>query len=124
MAMNSKPRQLWLWAAIALAATLFVLALVGLHGEVAAAGGTAQASKAKAVTIRDFAFAPATLKVARGSRVVFTNTGSVAHTVTRKSFNSGEIQPGTSFGVRFNQKGSFAYHCTIHPFMKGKIVVE
>jgi len=26
--------------------------------------------------------------------------------------------------VTFNKRGTFAYHCKIHPFMKGKVVVE
>jgi plastocyanin len=91
----------------------------------AASGSPAAASAAKTVAIRNFAFHPGTLRVSRGARVAFANSSNVAHTATRKgSFDTRRINPGKSVVVRFNQKGTFAYHCKIHPFMKGKIVVE
>jgi plastocyanin len=99
------------------------LALTGLSGH--AAGETAQASKAKAVSIAHFAYHPATLTIGAGTRVAFTNSSKVTHTATRAgSFNTGHIKPGKSVIVRFTQKGTFSYHCNIHPFMHGKIVVK
>src|SRR5277367_5003547 len=116
-------RSTWHRLAIAIAAVVFALALVGLRGEIASAGGTAEASRASTVEINHFAFHPPTLTIAKGSEVTFSNTSRVAHTATRAgSFNTGHIKPGTSITVRFNQKGTFAYHCTIHPLMHGKIV--
>ena len=108
-------------------ALLIAIAVLGVamlqYGE--ASGATAQASGAKSVDIRNFAFHPQTLKVKRGGKVAFTNSSNVAHTATRSgSFDTRQISPGKSALVRFNQKGTFAYHCKIHPFMKGKIVVE
>ena len=65
-----------------------------------------------------------TLEVAKGTKVVFSNSSATAHTATDKgAFDSGRIKPGRSFAVRFKQKGTFRYHCEIHPFMHGKIVV-
>jgi plastocyanin len=113
------------WIAIGAAAAVMALALLGLRGELAAAGPIAQASRAKAVDINHFAFHPPTLTIAKGTRVNFTNSSKVAHTATRGgSFDTGRIHPGGSIGIRFNQKGTFAYHCSIHPFMHGKIVVQ
>jgi plastocyanin len=91
----------------------------------AATAGSAQASRATAgVNIHDFAFHPGTLKIAKGTKVVFSNTSGVAHTATRAGvFDTGRIKPGTSVSVRFAQKGAFPYHCKIHNFMHGKIVV-
>lgn len=111
-----------------LVATLLIalggLALIS-SGRSEAAGATATASATKTVSIKGFAFKPATLAVNRGTRVVFANTTNVAHTATKGgSFDTKQIAPGNSATVRFNQKGTFAYHCKIHPFMKGKIVVE
>jgi plastocyanin len=118
-------RSGWRKLALALAVVGFVLALAGLRGEAASAGGAAQASKAPTVDINHFAFHPPTLTIAKGTTVNFSNTSSVAHTATRNgSFDTGRIKPGTSVGVRFKQKGTFAYHCEIHPFMHGKIVVD
>jgi plastocyanin len=115
----------WQRLATAIALVAFVLALIGIRGELAAAGETAQASRSTTVEIDHFAFHPPTLRVAKGGKVTFSNTSPVTHTATRAgSFDTGHIKPGTSISVRFNHKGTFAYHCSIHPFMHGKIVVE
>ncbi len=55
---------------------------------------------------------------------MFGNRDRVAHTATRRgSFNTGRIRPGRSVAVRFSRRGVYAFHCMIHPFMHGKIVV-
>jgi plastocyanin len=108
-----------------LAVGLMALAVIGLRSELAAAGPTAVASKTATVDINHFAFHPPTLTVKKGTTVDFTNSSKVTHTATRGgSFNTGRIKPGTSISVRFNTKGTFAYHCSIHPTMHGKIVVN
>jgi plastocyanin len=108
--------------------TLLILALavavLSSQAAPAARSGPAQASGARAVDIDHFKYHPPTLEVAKGTKVVFSNSADVAHTVTDNgAFNSGHIKPGESFSVRFEQKGTFRYHCEIHPFMHGKIVV-
>jgi len=77
------------------------------------------------VRIVDFAFRPRVLDVSRGTRVRWTNTGSVSHTTTSNGgiWDSGSISPGGTFSRVFRTAGTFRYHCTIHPDMKGKIVV-
>lgn len=107
------------------AACVAVLAAL-LASQVATASqsGPAQASGVKKVDISHFEFHPPKLEVAKGTRVVFSNSSGTAHTATDKGvFDSGRIKPGHSFAVRFEQKGTFSYHCKIHPFMHGKIVV-
>ena len=90
----------------------------------AAAPGLATASRARTVDIDHFKFHPHTLEVTKGTKVVFSNSAKVAHTATDPgAFDSGRIAPGESFSVRFEHKGTFSYHCEIHPFMHGKIVV-
>ncbi len=75
--------------------------------------------------ISGFAFHPHALRVKRGTKVVFANSDSTAHTATRRgSFNTGHIRPGHSITVKLRRAGVYAYHCTIHPFMHGKIVVR
>ncbi|HKF81416.1 MAG TPA: cupredoxin domain-containing protein [Solirubrobacterales bacterium] len=107
---------------LGLAVALAILATVALRHSDA---GAATASAAKSVVIRDFAFHPGTLKVKRGARVAFTNSSNVTHTATKGgAFDTRGIAPGKSATVAFNKRGTFAYHCKIHPFMKGKVVVE
>jgi plastocyanin len=120
---SSKSRQRWqLTAAVAL---VFALMLVGVHSTGASAGETATVSKVATVDIHNFAFHPPTLTIAKGGKVNFSNSSKVTHTATRNgAFDTGRIAPGKSVSVRFKQKGTFAYHCEIHPEMHGKIVVE
>lgn len=105
------------------AAVALAIALIATQAAPAAAP-SASASGAKTVDINHFKFHPHTLDVAKGTKVVFSNSADVAHTATDPgSFDTGHIKPGQSVTVRFTQKGTFSYHCTIHPFMHGKIVV-
>jgi plastocyanin len=102
-----------------------LLLLLGPGGEAASAGGSAQASATKTVSIRNFAFRPGTLTIAKGSQVTFTNADNVAHTATDKgAFDTGRIKAGKSATVRFKQKGTFAYHCKLHTYMRGKVIVD
>jgi len=111
--------------AIVLAAGAFALALIGISDGAASADDSARASRTSTVTIPAFKFQPATVTVARGSKIRFSNTSGNTHTATRSgSFNTGRIKPGTAATVQFNRRGTFAYHCSIHPFMKGKVVVD
>jgi plastocyanin len=99
-------------------------ALLASQSAPASEAGPAEASGAKTVDINHFKYHPHTLEIAKGTRVIFSNSAHIAHTATdRGVFNSGHIKPGHSFAVRFEQKGTFRYHCNIHPFMHGKIVV-
>ena len=78
------------------------------------------------VDISGFAFVPSTLTVSVGTTVTWTNNDSVSHTVTSNDnlFESGNLAKGATFSHTFNQKGTFNYHCSIHPSMTGKIIVE
>jgi plastocyanin len=105
-----------------LALGLAALALLTPRG--GASEVRATASGAKTVTVKSFAFKPATLAVKRGSRVTFANTSTATHTASGAGFDTKQIAPGKAATVSFNKRGTFAYHCKIHPFMKGKIVVE
>jgi plastocyanin len=113
------------WKPIAAVAAIFGLLLAGIHSPGAAAGDSATASRTATVRIVNFAFGPATLRVAKGSEVAFSNSSRTVHTATRGgAFDTGRIKPGKSVTVRFRQKGTFAYHCEIHPQMRGTIVVD
>ncbi len=79
-----------------------------------------------AAKIVDFGFTPAALTVTAGTTVTWTNTGQVDHTVTanKGTFSSGTLSPGASFSFTFKVAGTFAYHCAIHPFMTGTVIVK
>jgi plastocyanin len=90
------------------------------------AGAFAQPSApAATVTIHDD-FAPPTLTVKAGQTVRFINKDDEKHTVTANGglFDSKGISPNHSFSYTFAKPGQYPYHCTIHPNMKGTVVVK
>ena len=94
-------------------------------GAAPSAGGSSGTSSA--ITISNFKFSPGTLRVQDGARIKVANDDSAAHTVTADdghSFDSGNVDSGASATIRAPAAGSYSYHCTIHPFMKGKLVVQ
>ena len=97
----------------------------GAPASTAATTTAATTTAANAVIIRDFSFQPGVLKVKVGAKVTWTDGDSVAHTVTAddKSFASHHLQPGGSFSFTFTRPGTYAYHCSIHSFMHGSVVV-
>ena len=77
------------------------------------------------ITVADFAFSPTPLTVKAGTAVDIKNTQGVAHTFTADdgSFDL-ELDPNGGGTHTFATAGSFPYHCSIHPSMKGTVVVE
>jgi amicyanin len=96
-----------------------LLAAVGLVmlGPVAAA---ADAS----VSIRDFAFQPATVTVRVGDTVTWTNRDDVVHNVQWSGGSSSpDLENGESYSRTFTSTGVFSYICGPHPFMTGSVRV-
>ena len=78
-------------------------------------------------------FVPETLMVSKGTTVTWTNEDTTLHTVTSGSpesgnsgteFDSSYLAAGKPFQHQFNTAGTFDYYCTLHPYMKGKVVVN
>ena len=74
----------------------------------------------------DLSFDPPQINVPTGSIVSRTNADSIQHTVTSDEqglFDAGPISPGDTFENVFDSAGEFGYHCAIHPFMTGLVMV-
>ncbi|HEX6976731.1 MAG TPA: cupredoxin family copper-binding protein [Patescibacteria group bacterium] len=78
------------------------------------------------VDIKNFSFSISTLTVKKGDTVTWTNSDSSVHTATADdgTFDTGSINPGSSQTVTFTKSGTYTYHCSVHPMMKGTIVVQ
>ena len=89
-------------------------------------GGGGGGGTGNSVSIANFAFSSSSLTVASGTKVTWTNNDATAHTVTADdgSFDSGNIAPGGTYSHTFSAQGTYAYHCSIHTTMKGKVVVN
>ena len=92
-----------------------------------AAGGSA---KTASVTIKGFAFGPASVTIAKGGTVTFTNSDSTTHTVssgasgTKDGKFDKDLSGGAETTITFDTAGTFNYFCNIHQSMKGTIVVQ
>ncbi len=78
------------------------------------------------VLIQDFGFSPGTQTVSLGTTIRWTQKDAASHTVTSDKgvFESGSMSQGKVFTHTFSVAGTFEYHCSIHPSMKGMIVVQ
>jgi plastocyanin len=78
------------------------------------------------VTIQGSAFNPPTTTVHVGDTVTWTNRDAIGHTSTSDTakWDSPVLPNGGSFSFMFTVAGTFTYHCSIHTFMKGSIVVQ
>lgn len=78
------------------------------------------------MTIQNFAFDQPALTVKKGDSVTWTNQDAAPHTVVsdQPAFSSDTLGQKDSYKFTFDSKGTFEYHCGIHPSMKARIVVE
>lgn len=85
--------------------------------------GNPQANYATRITIQNSAFTPSEVTVMVSGSILWINNDDVVHTVTADdgSFDSGDIQPGGSFGWTFTQIGPHPYHCRYHLEMTGLV---
>ena len=114
---------------VLLAVVALLVAACSAGGGEAASGGAASGSDSAPVeiAIRGFAFGPAEVTVAAGTTVTWVNKESgVPHTSTSDDglWKSGTLSPGDSFSFTFDRPGTYTYFCSIHPNMKGTIVVQ
>ncbi len=89
----------------------------------AAADGTASAAEVK---IDNFSFTPPTLTVPVGTRVTWTNRDDIPHNVVNDdaTFKSKVLDTDDQFSFTFSKPGTYSYFCSIHPKMKGTVVVK
>jgi plastocyanin len=106
---------------------LLLLAVCFLNGHARASALALPSPVATvAVTIENYAFQPDPVTVAAGTTVTWTNRDEVTHNVVSndKLFSSPELEPNQSFEYTFKKAGTFPYFCSIHPEMKGKVIVK
>jgi plastocyanin len=112
-------------------ATLPLLLSLGLAGGAAAvpAGidhiAAAAAKPVTQVTIQDFAFKPAILKIKVGTTVKWTNKDAMAHNVTAANgrWHSATLNQSQTYTYTFKKAGTYTYSCTFHAGMSAKVIV-
>ena len=85
------------------------------------------------VTIQNFAFNPPAISVSPGTTVTWINKDAVDHEIINDAsgstaegamFKSPFIPRDGSYSFTFTSQGTYPYHCSIHPTMKGTITVQ
>jgi plastocyanin len=103
-------------------AVVLALAALGIAGA-ATPGATAAAPE---VRIKEFAFTPARLVVARGAAVTWVNDDEETHTVTAldRAYGSAGLEHAETWRHQFSAPGTYTYFCALHPHMTATIVVQ
>ena len=78
------------------------------------------------VTMKQFAFNPATVTIKVGETVTWENQDGADHNVIADdgSFKSADFGQGKTFSFTFTKAGTYTYSCHIHPDMKGTVIVQ
>ena len=79
----------------------------------------------------DQCYIPSQIIIPNGNQVIWINEDSAFHSVTSgfyneptELFDSGYLDPYQSFSFIFDKIGVYDYYCTLHPWMKGQVIVE
>ena len=112
-----------------LAAVVMVAVVLLLAGSPNVTANTQQAgSAATEVKIDNFSFGPATIRVAVGTTVTWTNRDDIPHTVVStddpRAFKSQVLDTEEKFSYTFAKAGTYPYFCSVHPKMVGTVVVQ
>ncbi len=108
--------------AVPVMAVIAILVTRAVEGPTAPQGAVGSGS---AVVIKDFSFRPATLSVARGSKLKITNGDGTPHTFSAadNGFSTPVLDAGGSASIALESAGSFPVVCKIHPNMTATVVV-
>ena len=108
-----------------------VIAAAGVALVLPSAAASAQDAGGASVSVLDNLFSPASLQLAAGDTLTWSQDGAEQHTITADdgSFDSGLINPGDVFAFTFDVSGTYPYYCQIHGApggigMAGIVVVD
>jgi len=111
---------------VSLLATVIVAMLLVSAASPDSSLKAAQPASTVEVKVDNFSFGPATLTVAVGTTVTWTNRDDIPHTIvsTDKAFKSKVLDTDEKFSFTFSKAGTYPYFCSIHPKMTGSVVVQ
>ena len=79
----------------------------------------------------DRCYIPSLIVIEKGEKITWINEDSAFHTITSgfyetptELFDSGHLDPFESYTLTFDEVGTYDYFCTLHPWMKGQVIVE
>ncbi|NKB82325.1 MAG: hypothetical protein GKS05_10645 [Nitrospirales bacterium] len=77
-------------------------------------------------------YSPSVATLYVGQTIQWYNQSGMPHTITHDgcirrgacAFESGPVSPGNHFTLAHLTPGTYSYHCSIHPFMRGRVIVK
>lgn len=80
------------------------------------------------VSIQNYMYMPAAIKVKVGTTVTWTNKDAVEHSVTASTAsqyapNGGLFGQNKTFSYTFKKAGTYPLYCILHPYMHSVIIV-
>jgi len=79
----------------------------------------------------DRCYIPSLIVIEKGKQVTWVNEDSAFHSITSgyygaptDLFDSGHLDPFEAYTLTFDETGTYDYFCTLHPWMKGQVIVE
>ncbi len=79
----------------------------------------------------DRCYIPSLIVIEKGKQVTWVNEDSAFHSITSGYYDtptdlsdSGHLDPFESYTLTFDEIGTYDYFCTLHPWMKGQVIVE
>jgi plastocyanin len=124
-------KRLWIaiLTGVLLLGTLTVVGCGSSSSQPPSDGGANTQPQGNTVVMKNTSFQPQEITISTGGELTWINQDSVNHTIVGDNtgpggdFQSGVLQPGEEFSFVFDQPGTFTYHCSIHPNMKGTVIV-
>lgn len=109
-----------------------IWAIIGALGLLPLLGQADNSTVAITMSMHKPFYTPTHAFVKAHQSIQWINQSHELHTIThdgcrrgsRCAFESGPVPPGQSFSLTVLPSGRYSYHCSIHPFMKGVIVVQ
>jgi len=121
-----------------LPSSIIVLILIGIAATIPAAyAAEVQVNNAPGSSVpgceeTNECFIPSTVNISIGDTVTWVNDDTAAHTSTSGTaaggpdgnWDSSLVISGSSFSNTFDQAGEYPYHCMVHPWMSGLVIVQ
>ena len=93
-------------------------------GETAPLNSNPSDTKVVDVQIKNFKYTPAVVTINKGDTVRWTNLDKAPHDAMGDDWNSEMLQTGMTSEVTFDTAGEYDYICSVHPSMKGQVIVQ
>src|ERR1700733_1836651 len=113
---NIPKKRIWM---VSLILPIILATVLLMAGSPNVTANAQPSPKAAEVKIDNFSFGPATVTVAVGSTLTWTNHDDIPHMVvsTDKAFKSKVLDTDEKYSYTFAKAGTYPYFCSIHPKM-------